>query len=314
MSQLPKIFILILNWNNKEDTIKCIQSVQKISYPSFETVIIDNGSKDGSSAAFKTKFPSIPLIENQENLGYAEGNNVGIRYAIKNGADAVLILNNDAIVDKDLLTHFVAATQEKKDGGIFGAKVMNFKNPHQAEHFGGNWNPSRCEFVPILDGADIQKVDYVSGCAFFIQKQVIETIGYLEPKFFLLWEESDYCIRAKQKGFVTYSVKKALIWHKVSASFTGGKPQMHYFWWRNRLFWVRRNLSKKEKRRMYRAVLLPEMIKIYKLRVVKSLEMFLMFFFLSKEKREKKLLKLNRYKAGCRGIQDYFLNRMGNTY
>lgn len=308
----PKIFILILNWKNKEDTIKCVDSVKKINYPSFEIVLIDNGSDDGSVEAFQTLFPEIPLLCNNKNLGYAEGNNVGMRYAIKNGADFILILNNDAIVDPNILHAFVKASKSNPKGGIFGAKVLNQNN--EFHHFGGVWDAKKCEFQTVLASQKYKKVDYVCGCSFFIKRKVIDSIGYFESKFFLLWEESDYCFRAKRHLFDTYSVQDAVISHKISASFKGGKPQMHYFWWRNRLFWISRNTSKKEKFLAYRKVLLPEIFKIYKLKYLKSMELFLFKRFLSKDKFEKKSKKLRRYQAGCLGIRDYYLHRFGNTY
>ncbi|MGD2169659.1 MAG: glycosyltransferase family 2 protein [Chlamydiota bacterium] len=310
--EFPQIFILILNWKNKEDTIKCVTSVKKINYPAFSTVLIDNGSEDGSVETFQELFPEITLLRNDKNLGYAEGNNVGIKYAIGKGADFILILNNDALVDPNILHAFVEASKDNPDGGIFGAKVLNQNN--EMYHFGGMWDARKCEFKTILCAQKYKQVDYVCGCSFFIRRKVVETIGYFEPKFFLLWEESDYCFRAKQHFFLTYSVQDAIISHKISASFDGGKPQMHYFWWRNRLFWISRNASKKEKMAAYKKVLLPEIFKIYKLRYLKSLELFLFKRFLPKDKVEKKSMKLKRYKAGCLGIRDYYLNRFGNTY
>ena len=88
--QCPLVYILILNWNGKEDTIKCIESLKKIDYPNYQIIIIDNNSTDNSINIFKEKYPNIMILENKKNLGYAEGNNVGIRHALKNKADYVL--------------------------------------------------------------------------------------------------------------------------------------------------------------------------------------------------------------------------------
>ena len=114
-----------------------------------------------------------------------------------------------------------------------------------------------------------------------IKKEVIETIGMLEEKFFLIWEETDFCYRAKKAGFEIWTVPTAKIWHKISASFSGGKPHMHYYWWRNRLLWINRNLSKKEKRELYLSLLLKEMYKTTKRYYVQTLLFFITRPFLS---------------------------------
>ena len=101
--------IIILNWNRRDDTLECLRSVQRIDYPDFETIVVDNGSSDGSVAAMRTAFPQVRVLEAKENLGYAGGNNVGIRDALERGTDYVLLLNNDTIVDPALLREFVDA-------------------------------------------------------------------------------------------------------------------------------------------------------------------------------------------------------------
>ena len=106
-SHPPKASIIILNWNGKEDTLECLESVGKIDYPNFDTIVVDNGSSDESVKAFQKEFPKVKVLETGENLGYAGGNNVGIRYALDNGADYILILNNDTIVDSQLLKAFI---------------------------------------------------------------------------------------------------------------------------------------------------------------------------------------------------------------
>src|SRR5262245_54733842 len=114
----PKICIIILNWNGKKDTLECLQSVQQISYENFETVVVDNGSSDDSVTIIQSEFPHITLLETGKNLGYAEGNNVGIRYGLQQKADFLFILNNDTIVDKDILTHFVQGFKQNPHAGI----------------------------------------------------------------------------------------------------------------------------------------------------------------------------------------------------
>src|SRR3990167_5910342 len=103
----PKIFVIILNWNGKEDTLACLESLEKVNMP-YSLIVVDNGSNDDSVLAIRNTYPDIILLENRKNLGYAEGNNVGIRWALKNGADYLLILNNDTIVDPNILEGFLS--------------------------------------------------------------------------------------------------------------------------------------------------------------------------------------------------------------
>ncbi len=99
----PKVSIIVLNWNGKKDTQECLNSLSSINYPNFDVILVDNGSSDGSVEFFKNNFPKIKLIANMRNLGFAEGNNVGVKFAVKNGANYVFLLNNDTRVDKDVL-------------------------------------------------------------------------------------------------------------------------------------------------------------------------------------------------------------------
>src|SRR3989338_5520706 len=107
-----KISIIILNWNGLKDTLACLETVFKIDYPNFDVAVVDNASSDGSASVVKERFPQAHFIQNKENLGFAEGNNVGMRVALENGADYIFILNNDTVVDKDILNAFVRAADE----------------------------------------------------------------------------------------------------------------------------------------------------------------------------------------------------------
>ena len=104
---MPKVFIIILNWNGYQDTVECLQSVRRLTYPSCKVIVVDNGSSDGSAAKLKEEFKEVFYIENKENLGFATGNNVGISYALENGADYILLLNNDTVVEPMVLEDMV---------------------------------------------------------------------------------------------------------------------------------------------------------------------------------------------------------------
>jgi len=307
---MNSIFIIIINWNGKEDTINCLRSLEKIKDP-FETIVIDNGSIDNSTETLRLLFPNITLIETGKNLGFAGGNNVGIQYALDQGGKAIFLLNNDTIVDPDILNAFQLAVHNHPEAAIFGAKNYLFDSPLQLDHFGGMWNKKKANFDLIghrlMDDGhsweEEMEIDYVCGCSFFIKREVIDAIGLLDPRFFLIWEESDFCFRAKKAGFLTMTCPKAKIWHKVSASFIG-KPHSTYFWWRNRLLWIERHSSLLEKGKIL-LIILPEIFNLLKLNILKSLQNFF-------HPTDRRLLRQRCYRAALWGIKDYILRRFGN--
>ncbi len=317
MQEDLKVTIVILNYNGLEDSLKCLESVFKIDYPNFEVVVVDNASKI-SPAEIKTKFPKTILILNNENLGFAQGCNVGIKRALESKAAYILLLNNDTEVDPNILNAFIAGALKKPKGGIFGGTILRYSSPTVIDHVGGMWDPKKAEFFSLGAGnpienkkfQEMQKVDYVCGCLFFIKREVIEKIGFLENKYFLLWEESDYCYRAKKMGFEIWTAPLAFVKHKISASFSGGKIHSDYFFWRNRFLWIERNLSFKEKAALLK-ILLPKTVGLLKITLIKSLELFLLKNFYSKKLNEKKVLNLLRKKAALRGVADYLLRKFG---
>lgn len=252
----------------------------------------------------------MTLIETKKNLGFAEGNNVGIRYALEQGAEIFLLLNNDTVVDPDIVNAFSIALIQHPEVGIWGAKNYLFDSPTQLDHLGGIWNKKTGNFDLIgyrENGEGWQlthDLDYVCGCSLLIKKEVIDAIGLLEPRFFLIWEEADFCNRAKKAGFSIRSCLEAKIWHKVSASFSG-KPHTSYFWWRNRLLWIERNCARPERWRLRWAVIAPEVLKLTKLFLLKALQNWI-------KPTDKRVAEQKRYRAALCGVRDYLLRRFGN--
>ncbi len=309
----PLIYVLILHWKGKKDTLSCLASLEKVDYSPFETVVIDNGSFDSLEEEIHKKFPSVFFLQNGKNLGYAEGNNRGILYALSQGAQAVLLLNNDTIVSPDFLTELVETKKAFPRGGIFGSKSLSLSLPDTIDHIGGFWKEEIAEFVCHDKGKPNYKsppflVDYVSGCALLIEKQVIEKIGLLDARFFLLWEEADFCTRAKKEGFEIVAAPSSLIWHKVSASFSG-KPLLHYYWWRNRLLFLKKNFPFNKRKALYRACIFSEILREFRHFLLKGLEAVFLKILSPQKFSEEKQQKLKRYKAGCKGIWDYFLKK-----
>ena len=247
----PKVAVILLNWNGKEDTLECLASVKQLDYTSYEIVLVDNGSTDDSVDAILKQHPDVTLLQTGENLGYAGGNNVGIRWALEQGADYILLLNNDTIVATDLLSAFVSAAKLLPSGSILGAKIYFYDKPDTLWFAGGRWRSESNSFEHIGYGQPDSdefnhkiEVDYITGCALFANAATFKEIGLLDDTFFLTYEETDWCYRAKAKGHKCIVIPEAKLWHKVSSSFGGAdSPLVNYFMTRNKLLWAKKHLS-----------------------------------------------------------------------
>jgi GT2 family glycosyltransferase len=247
----PKVFIIILNWNNYKDTAECLESLAKIRYPNYEIILVDNGSSDGSAKALEKEFPHVTLLRNPVNAGFAGGNNIGMKQALKSGADYVLLLNNDTTVSGDFLDVLIDFGQDHESVGILGSKVFYYGDPQRIWSMGGYFRRGKGSMNTIghnrPDSARFQKaveVDYVPGCAILIKKHVFEKIGLLDEDYFFFAEESDFCLRAKKNGFQVFVVPASHIRHKTSQALGHAySPVYVYFRSRNRLLLVYKNFG-----------------------------------------------------------------------
>lgn len=215
-----KVAIIILNWNGWKDTIECLESVFRIDYPNYQVIVVDNGSTDNSVVMIKKwigKRKKIFLIQNKKNLGFAAGNNLGIKFAMKLGADYFLILNNDTIIEPETLLELTNVLGKKKEYGVVGPSIYFYNNSNKLQF-------SKYKKVKKI----IEDVS-ISGCCFLIKKEIIKKIGFLDPAFFLFTEEKDFMIRAKEAGYnVLYVPTKSKVLHKFSATVSQYSKIQHY--------------------------------------------------------------------------------------
>ncbi|HTY91609.1 MAG TPA: glycosyltransferase family 2 protein [Methanocella sp.] len=244
----PAVFIILLNWNGKEDTLACLGSLQRLDYPSYRILVADNGSMDGSVEAIRSAFPGVRVVENGANLGFAGGNNIAIRQALQDGADYVLLLNNDTEADPGFLSRLVEAAESDPNIGIAGSKIYYYSEPKRLWYAGGSVNLWKGDTHHIgenqLDGGqydEAKDTDYVSGCAMLIKRQVIEDIGLLDERMFLYYEDSDYCMRARQQGYRVVYIPSSIVWHKVSGTTGKIKDLQLFYGTRNMLLFEKRN-------------------------------------------------------------------------
>lgn len=256
---MPKVFIVVLNWNGLSDTLDCLNSVRKVHVSGYQlnTVVVDNASTDGSVEQLKrnTQDKKFTLLVNEINLGFVGGNNIGIKYALKHGADFVMILNNDTIVDKDLIISFIKAAKLHNEVGIFSPKIYFAKG---FEFHKKRYSPNELGKVIWYAGGKIDwgnvyggnmgvdevdkgqfdqetEIDFATGACMFVRAEVFKKIGGFDEKYFAYLEDADLSLRARRSGYKILFVPTAVLWHKVSQSSGIGSDLNDYFITRNRL-------------------------------------------------------------------------------
>ena len=305
MDAMPRVSIIILNWNGWKDTVECLESVYQITYPNYDVIVADNGSENDSieqiknyaegkleitSKFFTSSMENKPLhyieysrkeaeagggreievvnllsqqklilIKNGANYGFAEGNNIAIRYALKVlNPKYVLLLNNDTVVDRAFLNELITVAESSEEIGCVGPKTYYYDYFGQADVIsfaGGKFAMWRGKSIHIgLKEVDrgqydtVTNVGYVEGSCLLARRKALEAVGLLDPAYYLYWEEADWCMRAQKAGFKLLYVPKGKIWHKVSASSRPNtNPMIDYYFTRNRSWFIMHNGTALEK-------------------------------------------------------------------
>lgn len=249
-----KVFLVILNFNSFKDTKECLLSLKSLKYSNYEIIVVDNSSTDGSYEKLKKEFKSYNIIKCNENLGYAKGNNLGIKYALENKAEYICILNNDITVESDFLNKIIKVMEEQKDIGIAGPCICKYDDKNIIQAMGANINlytgltqgkykNYKYNKVPKEDTF----VDYLGGACFVCRRDVFEDIGLIPENYFLFFEETEFCYRASSKGYKLLCVYNSKIYHKGSSTISKYNGLSYYFLNRNRVVFIRRNADILEK-------------------------------------------------------------------
>jgi hypothetical protein len=228
----PKIFTVILTYNHYEDTHDCLESVFGIDYPDLQIVVADNGSSDGTPERLRQDFPSVHLIENGQNIGVPAGYNVGFQYALEQGADYILMLNNDTVVPPEIIKELLAVGQDDPKTGIIMPKVLYHGSDDKVWSSGGRYRA----FPPAILMTDTRKdyqdrtrlIEYAPGCGLLIHRQAFEKAGLFDPGYFFLWDDWDFSERVRAHGLNIWYAPNARMWHKVSTTTQG--PRSPLFW------------------------------------------------------------------------------------
>ncbi len=256
---MKSVFVSIINFNGKDNTLSCLSELDKIIAKDIKVtaVVIDNASEEKFEVD-QSFLKNIPLvfIRNDENLGFAEGHNVGIRYALSRGADYIIILNNDTLLDKNFVQELVSVAEENSKAGIIAPKIYfakgfeYHKDKYSDKELGKVfwYAGGEMDWKNVIghhrgvDEVDMGQYDetcetgYASGCCMLITKKVLEKVGGFDKKYFLYYEDNDLCQKALRKGFKIIYTPKAVIWHKNAGSAGGsGSLLQDYYITRNRM-------------------------------------------------------------------------------
>lgn len=245
---MPLIYIILVNYNGYKDTIECVNSLKKVNYKNYRIVIVDNASSNNSLGILKQKINDCIIIESKENLGFAGGNNLGIKYALDHNADYIMFLNNDTLVNNDFLNNMIMSFTKDNKVGLVGCKIMHYPAKNIIWYGGGyiDWFKfigTHCGMGQIDKGqCDTEKeIDFMTGCCMLIKKEVFEKVGFLSEDYFMYFEDVDFCVNIKNFGYKIWYNPKAIIYHKVGLS-SGGEESPFSIKWgtRNRILFMNR--------------------------------------------------------------------------
>lgn len=237
---MPKVYIIVLNWNGWEDTIECLSSLLKLNYANFQIVVVDNGSTDESVEKIKDWIAGkkIELIETKQNLGFAGGNNIGLRYAIDQGDFGYAwILNNDTTVDPESLKYLVERMARDPKIGICGSVILDYDERTKISGLIGSYDrwlgQAFCRRMNnVYDLKNIEeykklerKMDYVPGASMLVSKEFLNDIGLMCEDYFLFFEEIDWATRAKKKYTLALAFE-SIVYHKSSVSIKKKEQEM----------------------------------------------------------------------------------------
>ena len=245
-----RVSVIVLNWNAAKLTLSCIEELKKSDYGSVEIIVVDNGSTDGSPELITSSFPDVTLICNPVNVGFAEGSNQGIRHALKNGAAYVLLLNNDTIVDKRMISRLVETAAAHQSRAAVSPKMYDGFDPSRIWFVYGKTNlwtgifsnpaynsPATTAFDPVVP------MEYASGCCILVPAEMMRAVGEFDSRYFAYCEDVEWSIRARRAGFGLLCDTRAELWHYIAS--TGGKnpSRMRYHMTRNHLWTMRKHAT-----------------------------------------------------------------------
>lgn len=253
MMDAPRVALIILNWNGRDDVLNCVATLPRLTYPNYVATVVDNASADGSVAALRERFPQQRVLVMEKNLGFCGGNNRGIQDALAGGAQYVLLLNNDTEMHPELVTELVCVAVDDARIGAVGAKNLRLENPAEIWGAYGELTYGK-ELVRVigkgeLDGPAyrvVRDVDWVIGNGLLMSRAAIDAVGGFDEGFFGYHEDVDWCTRARERGFRMVFNGNAVVFHKGFGASDPRRPipfPVLYFLGRNGIYFARKHGS-----------------------------------------------------------------------
>lgn len=250
------VAIILVNWNGFNFTKACLQSLRNLDYSDFKIFVVDNASENDESARLKEEFPEIIVLQNESNLGFAGGNNAGIRKALEEGFSQVLLLNNDTIVKPDFLEEMMIRFKSDPSIGVVQPAIFFIENKDQIWSAGGKWNSFLGRAITLGDrkykaefSFEDKSLDWATGCCLLISREALLEAGLLDESYFAYFEDVEWSLRFREKGFKIELASKAIIFHEGGASsklnYSEGtlSPHVFYYHVRNQLFLLRKEIT-----------------------------------------------------------------------
>ncbi len=257
MTHPPRVAIILVNYNGCQDTLECLRSLDKLTYPAFNVIVVDNASSDHSETMIRQHYPTITVLQSGSNVGYAGGNNLGIRRALDQGADYIWLLNNDTVVDPEALSHLVQRMQQNPKIGMCGSTLLYYHQRDTVQVLGGatynKWLGISSHLgmnepaTLVHDSLEVERqLAYIIGASLLVSRTFLETVGLMNEAYFLYFEEIDWATRAKGRFTLGYAAQ-SIVYHKEGASVGTTKLAMpklkrlrsEYYSLRSRLLFTR---------------------------------------------------------------------------
>ena len=256
--KVPRIAIIIINWNTYQLTFNCLKSLEACNYKNKTIFFVDNGSNDGSGDKIALEFPEINYIKNEKNEGFTGANNKALNIILKQSFDYVLLLNNDTEVEPDFLSLLAASMESDKNLAATQPLILDFPNKNTIWNAGGSFNTffglSKTRYKGLIYKPKL-KIDtfteWISGCCILVNIGVVKEVGLLDNHFFAYFEDVDWSIRMTNQGYKLGVVPKSIIYHHTSGSTKKNNtsnegnlsPYAHYLNLRNHIYLIKKHTS-----------------------------------------------------------------------
>ncbi|MBI1802703.1 MAG: glycosyltransferase family 2 protein [Chloroflexi bacterium] len=234
-SPAPLVYLVVLNWNGFSDTDECLQSLRKLAYPRYRTLVVDNASSDDSPARIAAQHPEVDIVSCTTNLGIAAGYNLGIQTALARGADDIIVMNNDLVCDPEIVNEMVATQSAQSDCGIVMPKIYYYAERDIIWSAGAyaRWMPSNI----VLRGRQKRDgpayshsvpLEFAPSCCLLLTRELCERAAF-DQHYFFYYDDWDFCVQARKLGYRIMFAPGAHLWHKVSRS-TQNSPKSLRWW------------------------------------------------------------------------------------